>query len=430
MQQQFDQSAEQFDLLSLRSFRRDTILQYDATNQSEPLRIALCFFGLLFSLCLPYLFENNYDSLSTNVAAVLGSVISGTLFQNNRKARSLRMGKIDLEYRMGDLRATYRGVRSNRLSELRGKKRVVALVGPSNLIEARVREARVYRRRLSGADAVVVPVSTDAVGSAAAAPVGEAESRWLWAAAEPPAWLAYFTLLLSERNMALDSKGAWLGLNIKGRSFGSALGAPKWDEMLGTALQPTGDGFGDFKEVRTEMAAAAKEAAAASGATGTELADAESTARAVLEAQSSFYEALTTKNVEAIQEIRSGAEVDADVSEALATGARAEPWAAGSQAFPPQGMRATDCDALVLSATEAWTTAIERPLEGGTLLATQRWRCDGGTWRISTHRYIPWDASGATAVVKLLADARGAVLLGREINTREVSQRGAVLPVL
>ena len=47
---QFDVSAQQFDVLSLRTFRRDTILQYDATNQSEPLRIALCFLGILFSL--------------------------------------------------------------------------------------------------------------------------------------------------------------------------------------------------------------------------------------------------------------------------------------------------------------------------------------------------------------------------------------------
>ena len=51
----FSFSGQQFDLLSLRSFRRDTILQYDATNQSEPLRIALTLFGVLFSLSVPAL---------------------------------------------------------------------------------------------------------------------------------------------------------------------------------------------------------------------------------------------------------------------------------------------------------------------------------------------------------------------------------------
>ena len=51
----YDTSAQQFDLLSLRTFRRDTIVQYDATNQSEPLRIALTLFGVLFSLSIPAL---------------------------------------------------------------------------------------------------------------------------------------------------------------------------------------------------------------------------------------------------------------------------------------------------------------------------------------------------------------------------------------
>ena len=74
---------------------------------------------------------------------------------------------------------------------------------------------------------------------------------------------------------------------------------------------------------------------------------------------------------------------------------------------------------------EAWTTAIERPAEGGTLLASQRWRRVGGEWRLATHRYIPWSAAGATAVTTLRCDLRGCVLLGREINTRD--RRGAVL---
>lgn len=177
----FDQAAEQFDLLSLRSYRRDTILQYDATNQSEPLRIALCFFGVLFSLCVPTLFESS-DALTVNVAALLGTGISGTLFQRNRVARAARMGKIDLEYRAGDLRATYRGVRVSRLSELRGKRRVVVLVGPKLVVDARVALARVYRRRLAAADAIVVPVYVDADASSAV--VGEAESAWLWAASD------------------------------------------------------------------------------------------------------------------------------------------------------------------------------------------------------------------------------------------------------
>ena len=114
---------------------------------------------------------------------------------------------------------------------------------------------------------------------------------------------------------------------------------------------------------------------------------------------------------------------DSYVDDVVRAGSRVEPWEAGSNAFPPSGMRATDVDALVLSPTEGWTTAVERPAEGGTLLATQVWRRDSdgdgaGAWRLTAHRYIPWSADGATAVAALRCDARGCVLIGRQINTR------------
>lgn len=426
----FDVSAQQFDLLSLRTFRRDTILQYDATNQSEPLRIALCFFGVLFSLSAPVLFGDAYDTATVDIGAVIGTGISGLLFMRNRNARAARMGKIDLEYSMGDLRVRYRGVRVNALAELRKKRRVVACVGPRAVVDGAVAEARVYRRRLSGADCVVVPVYTDANSdvSASAAISGEAESRWLWEAAQPDDWRAYFNTLLGARGMAAGSAlegGAWLGLNLRGRSFGSAIGTPRWDELLGTALQPTGDGFGDLKEVATDIEAAVAEAALAASAIGGGGDAAAEEARGLLAAQAAFYDALTGKDVSAMEALWAGAPADPSVSEAIGEGGRVEPWAAGSPAFPPSGMRATDRDALVTAPTEAWTTAIERPAEGGTLLATQRWRRVGDEWLLATHRYIPWSADGATAVATLRCDGRGCVLLGREINTRD--RRGAVL---
>jgi hypothetical protein len=99
-------------------------------------------------------------------------------------------------------------------------------------------------------------------------------------------------------------------------------------------------------------------------------------------------------------------------------------------------MRATDRDALLFPDglileglfPEAWTTAVERPADGGTLLATQGWRWHdagvGGEWRLVLHRTIPWDAGGGTAVATLRCDCRGCVALARQINTREVAQRG------
>lgn len=434
MQGDFDSSAQQFDLLSLRTYRRDTILQYDATNQSEPLRIALTLFGILFSLCIPTLFGETQDAATTTVAAVAGTGISGTLFFRNAKARADRMAKIDREYAMGALSVIYRGVRTTALTELRGKRRVVAVVGSRTFVDGALAEARVYRRRLTGAECVVVPVYMDAEGGRgrAFAP-GEAESRWLYEAANPAAWTEYFEELLSSRGMALP-EGAWLGLNYKGRSFGSALGAPRWDELLGTALQPVGDGFGDVKEVQTDLASAAAEAAATAMAAGggalagsAGVAEATDEALAVLSAQADFYRALTTRDLAGMRALWKDAPPDASVTDAIAQGARVEPWETPeSPSFPPAGMRPTDCDALVISPSEAWTTAIERPSEGGTLLATQRWRrAEAGEWRLLAHRYIPWSADGATAIVTLRCDGRGCCLLGRQINTRD--RRGAVL---
>ena len=427
----FSFSGQQFDILSLRSFRRDTILQYDATNQSEPLRIALTLFGVLFSLSVPALSSELRigDELTADVGAVLGAGISGALFLRNRGARTNRMAKIDKEYALGDLRATFRGVQTRYLRELRGKRRVVAVVGTRSVVDGAIAEARVYRRRITAADAVVVPVYTDVSGGGGGGDGtigGEAESKYLWTAADPAEWQSYFRELLDARGMTSSgANGAWIGLNVKGRTFGSALGSPKWDELLGTALQPVGDGFGDFKEVKTSAEEAAAEAAATASSMGTVARGAEANAEAVaqatelLAAQSTFYDALTSGDVTTMNGLWDMTP-DPAVSETLADGARIEPWKAGSPSFPPSGMRPSDSDALILSPTEAWTTAVERPAEGGTLLATQRWSraSEQDEWKIATHRYIPWSADGATAVAALRCDGRGCVLLGRQINTR------------
>ena len=51
------------------------------------------------------------------MAPQVGTGISGGLFARNRAARQARMLKIEREYAMGDLRATYRG---RQTSSLRG----------------------------------------------------------------------------------------------------------------------------------------------------------------------------------------------------------------------------------------------------------------------------------------------------------------------
>ncbi|KAL1524831.1 hypothetical protein AB1Y20_019711 [Prymnesium parvum] len=410
----FDVSGDSFDLLSLRTFRRDALLQYDATNQSEPLRIALAFLGVLFGLSFPSLAgELGWDdSPAVSFASLTAAAASGGLFLRNRAARTARIEKISREYALGELRVRYRGVRTSSLAALRGERRLVALAGPRRAVEAALAEARVYRRRLLAAKVAVVPVcqqSDDAASRAAA--------LWLWEAVEPAEWQRYFDEITQQRGLTATEKGAWLALNFKGRSVGSALGMPRWDELLGTALTPIGDGFGELPERETDAAAAAEEGAVASGQAEGTLAN----AAALLEAQARFYEALTGGDTSAMARLWRGSPADPAVSEALDQGGQLDPWS--SQLKPgsaPAGMRATDCDVLVSSEAEGWTTAIERPRNGGTLLATQRWRRADGEdeWLLASHRTIPWSAEGGTAVATLRCDGRGCVALGREIDTR------------
>ena len=102
--------------------------------------------------------------------------------------------------------------------------------------------------------------------------------------------------------------GAWIGLNLRGRTFGSALGAPRWDELLGTMLQPVGDGFGELAEpAARDVADAAQEAAAAAAAIGVAgagaaaAAAAAAEAEALLTAQASFYQALNSADASAMK---------------------------------------------------------------------------------------------------------------------------------
>jgi len=287
----------------------------------------------------------------------------------------------------------------------------------------------------------VVPVYTD--GDPRGRP--EAAPAWLWSASQPKQWEEYYAELLARRGLATE-ECAWIGLGLRGRTFGSAQGAPRWDELLGTALTPTGDAFGELAPVETTEQAAAGEAVAAAvamratglmgalaaaptqdGAAAVAPPGESLTAAAdVLAAQRRFYAALTGGDEADMASLWAGSSPDAAVDAVISAGGEIDTWT--SQLKPtsrPSGMLATDCDALLIGEDEAWSTTVERPAVGGTLLATQRWRRAEGGWLLVSHRTIPWDSSGGTAVATLRCDCRGCVALAREINTREVAQRGA-----
>ena len=420
--EQLDLSREQFDFLSLKSFRRDALLQYDATNQSEPLRIILSFLGILFCLCLPTLNSEAglENGLVTDAIAVAGAAGSGFLFVTNRAARSARIERISREYAMGDLRALYRGVRNTPLRDVRGKLRVVALCGARDVVDAALVEAYAYRNRLAQARVAVVPVYASGDGIAATG----GEENTSVGAGRPAGGRGYFDGGSRRATSTGRRARGWRSTSRGGARVGrrdAAVGrAP------GTALQPSDrSGFGELEERETVTTAAADAAAAAAaagvvGAGGEAREAAEADAAAVLEAQTGLLCRADGRRPRGDGGAGEGAADEPAVSEVLG-GGRLDPWPSQlSEASRPAGMRATDRDALIVAAAdEAWTTAVERPAAGGTLLATQRRRRapDGGGWRLSTHRTIPWDAGGGTAVARPLRRARPC-RPAREINTR------------
>lgn len=194
---------------------------------------------------------------------------------------------------------------------------------------------------------------------------------------------------------------------MRGRSIGSGLGAPRFDELLGTKLPPTeavGEADGPL--------AADKDAQ-------------------LLDAQAAFYKALTEGDVAGMKELWAE-EVDPDVSEFLSLGGRLDPWDAQLRdGARPEGMTISSRDVLVLDdATEAWTTCLEKPAlsTGQTLLASQRWTLDSnGVWQLRAHRTIPFFMnSGAAATLR--CDKRGCVAGIRDADKAEQVPSPFVMP--
>jgi hypothetical protein len=254
----------------------------------------------------------------------------------------------------------------------------------------------VYWGRFVQAEVAFLAVSSD--GSTRADWVVPANARggWLWEAQSPPAWREYLESILATKKDAIG-RGAWLTLNKKGRSRGSGLGAPRFDELLGSRLPP-------LQPVPPEDAPTFS---------------AQDTG--VVEAQKAFYHALTSGDAAGMEALWSACD-DADVEEFVSLGGRLDSWPSQlREGARPQGMTISSRDVLVLdSGREAWSTCIEAPqLSPGTLLATQQWVKDEtegvGGWKLRSHRTIPFSVnSGALATLR--CDRRGCVAGIRELD--------------
>ena len=425
---EFDLGAEQWDLLEGRAFKRETLLKYGLTNRVEQLR--LLFFassavvGATFPWLASELFFTSANTVDMSViAASAASAIGFGLFTvGEKKSRGRKLLRIERELAVSKLSVWQPnnplGAQGRSSVEaLQGKRRVLAICAPPAVLTSAIESIAVYRRRLGEAGVVLVAIAPPGDDSSAAAAAWEAASTvaeregWLWQPTSAREWHAYFVELLGSR-ASLDG-GAFFALSLRGKSVGSGLGVPPWDELLGTRLPPLGALSPD---------AAADEAASPSE-------------RSVLAAQEKLYDAITSADAEAVRAL-CVSEDDAEVS-ALQQAGRLDSWSVVLQGSATVGMRLASQDARVSAdGLEAWSTGLEFPTAGGSvaaasasvtgsLLCTQRWvnvaqgaAAQEPEWRLAQHRTIPF-AEGFDAPACLRCDRRGCVALQR------VGARGA-----
>lgn len=420
----YDLSQQGFDLLELRTFRRDALLQYAVSQRSQQLRILFYASSAVVSATFPWLFEQlipsaaNFD-LPTIAACELGGLFFGALAANEKSLRGKVLLRMDRELSLAGFSiwqpgSAVGGTQKRQLSTLRDRRRVVVMAGPPAMLLGELKRAAIYRRRLeqSGIALVFVAAEEDASGGddaawADAARKAEAEG-WLWQPTDAAAWRSYFDELLSNRAspVSVGTECAWFALSLKGRSCASGVGALAWDELLGTKLPP----------LRSLLPS--EPSATPNG--GEEA--------AVLLAQSDLYAALAKADHAAVAALFA-AEDDGEVTELAANG-RLDGWETVLKYDATVGLQVASQDVYV-SGDEAWSTALEFPAGGGgaSLLCTQRWAKSelqlGGegaadhddssttTWRLVQHRTIPY-TEDVDAAACLRCDHRGCVALQRQ----------------
>lgn len=403
----------QFDALSLRQFRRETLLQYANTNQSEPLRILLTALTALVAATAPFLaasLDLEMDGAGTAAAAAT-TLGSAGLFLRERGNRLRKLERLEREYAAGDLRLSTTAVslpfggagKQLTLRSLRGR-RVVAVFGSKSEVLRLVEEALPYWRRFGQSGTVVIPAFRDAEDGTLELSDVEAMANveglralpsWLGRPIEPSAWSAYFRALLRGKD------AGWFALSPRGRSVASGAGSDLvWDELLGDKLPPNEQLFPTDSGMRERVDGGAVTASE----------------EGVLAAQAAFYEALTGGDLAAMRAVLADGEDGRDeaVSEILRLGGRLDPWdfcLEGDNA--PRSLVIGNGDCVVTAEDTAVSTCIEFPTgrTGLSMLATQRWRRDeDGRWRLRSHRTIPFSYQQSAGGL-LRCDNRGCAAL-------------------
>ena len=380
----------EFDAVSLRQWRRETLVRYNNANQSEPLRVVL-----FFLLALALLGSNQLaDAVGAPPpepypAYLLGGLAAAAGFQDQRNKRTRRLTKIEREAAVGDLEISMKPAAARvfpglsetaSLRSLRRSARVLAVLCPDEAsFTAFTDECRALRRRLKLSSTIVLGVRGDGATDKDASFVPRRGSDLL----------KTFGELLNEDASWGDfefaeKKAAWFALSYAGRSVGSGTGAPDFLELLGSLLPPR-----DFVEPLPPL----------QGGTGP------------LDAQKAFYDALTSGDLDAMRSVLSDS-MAPRVSAALEAGARLDPWESQLRDDArPSSLKVGDADEFV-NGDNAYTTCVEETGNGATLLAYQKWTLVDGAWKLLSHETIPF-APGSQAGAVLKCDKRGCIALVR-----------------
>lgn len=386
----------EFDAVSLRQWRRETLVRYNNANQSEPLRIVLFFLLALALLgAVPLADAVGAPPPEPLAAYVLGGLAAGAGFQDQRNKRTKRLTKIEREAAVGDLEISMKpaaardfqsGLASTAsLRSLRKSARVLAALCPDDeSFFALTDEAKALRRRIKMSQTIVLAVRGDGATDADASFVPKRGDDLL---------KTFGTLLNEDGSWGefqfKEKKAAWFALSYAGRSVGSGTGSPDFLELLGSLLPPR-----DFVAPLPPL----------QGGSGP------------LDAQKAFYAALTSGDLAAMRSVLSEGTAPR-VSAALDAGARLDPWESQLRDDArPTDLKVGDADEFV-NGDRAFTTCVEETGNGATLLAFQKWTLENDAWRLLSHETIPF-APGSQAGAVLKCDKRGCVALVRQQQGR------------
>ena len=245
---QFDVSKQVFDPLSLRSVRGDALVRYDATNQSEPLRIVLSAVSAMTFLSAPFLVEAiGYDAMTipATVASVGISAFCGYRFVRECTSRARKLTRIEKELNTESLPIRLptnpfsdnpysKAVTMKVLRSIQSPPRIIALCGNKSKLTEALSQLAIYRNRLSQASVYVVAIPTD--GSKQKdwqALDSSVYKTWLADSYQPQAWLDYFRGLTTDEASNEDFDFRWFGLSSNGKSFGSGDGEIRIVQLMG-----------------------------------------------------------------------------------------------------------------------------------------------------------------------------------------------------